>query len=386
MRYPTGLDALRDSGFAAVRGKRVGLVTHPAAVDAELRSAAELFADTDACTLVRLFGPEHGFAGAAQDLEGVAETDRPHPRLGVPVVSLYGDSVESLRPTAKQLTGLDVLVLDMVDVGSRYYTFQATMLFCLEAAAEIGLPVVVLDRPNPLGRAVEGPTVHPGFESFVGVHPVATRHGMTMGELASLYQAERVPNVDVGVIGRPDVRRAPFAVSPSPNMPTLTTAEVYPGMCLIEGTNLSEGRGTCRPFELIGHPKLNPWQAADALNSEPIDGVRFLPATFTPKFQKHANQLCGGVQLVVTDYDTFKPVRTGLAVAQVLKRLLGDDFRWRTETYEFVSHLPAIDLLFGSDRERLAIEAGVPWREIAAAWEPEEADFRRRREPHLLYQ
>lgn len=381
-----GLDALRDSGFAAVRGNRVGLVTHPAAVDAELRSAAELFADTDACRLVRLFGPEHGFAGAAQDLEGVAETDRPHPRFGVPVVSLYGDTVESLKPAAKQLADLDVLVIDMADIGSRYYTFQATMLFCLEAAAELGLPVVVLDRPNPLGRAVEGPTIRPGFESFVGVHPIAIRHGMTMGELATLYKAERVPTVDLTVTRVPNAHRVSFDVSPSPNMPTRTTAEVYPGMCLIEGTNLSEGRGTCRPFELVGHPTLNPWQAADLLNGEGVPGVRFLPATFTPKFQKHANQLCGGVQLVVTDSDRFQPVRAGLAVIAVLRTLLGDDFRWRTETYEFVSHIPAIDLLFGSDRERLALEAGTPWRETAAAWEPEEADFRRRRGIAFLYE
>ena len=388
-----GLDELRNADFAAVRGKRVGLVTHPAAVDAHLASAAELFADTDACQLVRLFGPEHGFAGAAQDLEGVAETDRPHPRFGVPVVSLYGDTAESLKPSAKQLADLDVLVIDLVDIGSRYYTFQATMLFCLEAAAAVGLPVVVLDRNNPLGLTdVEGPTIRPGFESFVGVHPIATRHGLTMGELATLYKAERVPNADLTVLRVPGLGRDPNVVSmsptwlsPSPNVPTGTTADVYPGMCLIEGTNLSEGRGTCRPFELVGHPKLDPWKAATELNCEGIPGARFLPTTFTPMFQKHANRPCGGVQLVIDDYDAFKPVRAGLAVIAVLRKLLGDEFRWRTETYEFVSHVPAIDLLLGSDRERLAIEAGVPWWEIAAAWEPEEAAFAERRRAAFLY-
>jgi uncharacterized protein YbbC (DUF1343 family) len=393
MSQPPGLDELCAAAFAPVRGKRVGLVSHPAAVDWQLVSAAERFADTDACHLVRLFGPEHGFAGAAQDLEGVAEDDRPHPRFGVPVVSLYGDTVESLKPTAAHLADLDVLVIDMVDIGSRYYTFQATMLYCLEAAAEIGLPVVVLDRDNPIGLTdVEGPTVRPGFESFVGVHPIAIRHGLTMGELATLYKAERVPAVDLSVIRVARLEREPTEfylppawVSPSPNMPSQTTADLYPGLCLIEGTNLSEGRGTCRPFELVGHPKLDPWQAAKALNDEAIPGIRFLPATFTPKSQKHANELCGGVQLVVTDSDDFKPVRTGLALIAVLRQLLGEHFHWRTETYEFVSRVPAIDLLFGSDRERLAVEAGVPWREIAVAWELEEADFRRRREAAFLY-
>jgi len=284
--------------------------------------------------------------------------------------------------------------IDLVDIGSRYYTFQATMLYCLEACAAVSLPVVVLDRPNPTGLIdVEGPTVRPGFESFVGVHPICTRHGMTIGELAKLYQAERVPGVDLTVIPCHATREqgvfllhpTDFAVPPSPNMPTLKTAHVYPGMCLIEGTNLSEGRGTTRPFEYVGFPDVNPSRLVERLRAAELPGVVFLPATFRPTFQKHAGKSCGGCLIAIDDYDEFRPVRTGLAVLIAFRELLGDAFQWRTERYEFVDHIPAIDLLFGSDRERLAIEAGASWQNISAAWESEEADFQERRKPHLLY-
>jgi uncharacterized protein YbbC (DUF1343 family) len=389
----TGLDVLRASGFAPLRGKRVGLVTHPAAVDTHTQSAAELFAAAPDLELAALFGPEHGFTGEEQDLIGVPGGTR-HPQFGCPVYSLYGDTFDSLKPTPDMFRGLDVLVIDLVDVGSRYYTFQATMLFCLEAAAAAGLPVVVLDRWNPLGRTVEGPTIRPGFESFVGIHPIPTRHGLTIGELARLYAAERGIAVDLRVIGcelwgtpDPEIAHLRTWVPPSPNMPGLETALVYPGMCLVEGTNLSEGRGTTRPFEYVGFPGLLAHELVDRLNADLQDlpAVRFLPAYFRPTFQKHAGQTCGGAFLVITAEDVIRPVRTGLAVIDAFRELLGDRFHWRTERYEFVDHIPAIDLLFGSDRERLALEAGVPRREIAAAWEPEEAAFRERRKTYLLY-
>ena len=387
----TGLEVLRDQAFAPLRGLAVGLVTHPAAVDADLRPVSELLAEAPGVRLAALFGPEHGFQGDAQDLIGVGDSS--DPLSGVRVHSLYGDTFDSLRPTENQLRGLDVLVIDLQDVGSRYYTFQATMLLCLEAAARQRLLVVVLDRPNPLGgEAVEGPALASGYESFVGLHPVATRHGLTIGELARLYQKERGLTVELQVIPCEGWRRAtdfgltglPW-VLPSPNMPTLETAFVYPGQCLLEGTNLSEGRGTTRPFELCGAPGIDARRLARQLQGERWPGVTFRPAWFRPTFHKFAGQTCGGVQLHVHDRKEFRPVRTGLAVLAALRDLAGARFDWRREPYEFVADRPAIDLLFGSDRERRELEAGQPAGEIMQAWEAEEEAFRIRRREFLLY-
>ncbi len=384
-----GLDVVRNTRFNLLRGKRVGLVTHPAALTGDLVPALEVVQAATEFQLVALFGPEHGITGEAQDLIPVAGGSGGELR----VHSLYGESFASLNPTPAMLAGLDVLVIDLVDIGSRYYTFQATMLYCLEACAELGLPVVVLDRPNPIGGVqVEGPTIQPGFDSFVGPHPIATRHGLTMGELAKLYQAERVPTVDLHVVACEGYdRRQPcgWHVPPSPNMPHLETATIYPGMCLIEGTNLSEGRGTTRPFQYVGMPYpprtiVRGRSLVQHLRGMNLPGVVFLPAEFRPTFQKHAGQTCAGVYIIPTG-DCFRPVRTGLAVLCAFREHFGDAFRWRSETYEFVSHIPAIDLLFGSARERLAIDVGTPWQDIAATWEPEEEAFRQRREAYLLY-
>jgi uncharacterized protein YbbC (DUF1343 family) len=389
-RVLTGLESLCRQDCAPLRGLRIGLVTHPAGVDAELRSSVELLAAAPGVRLAALFGPEHGFAGQEQDLIGVASDSD---RGGLRCYSLYGDRVETLRPTDEQLQGLDALVIDLQDIGSRYYTFQATMLFCLEAASQRKLLTMVLDRPNPLGGdAVEGPALQPGYESFVGIHPVATRHGMTIGELARLYHAERRLSGELLVIPCEGYRRdmtfeetgLPW-VLPSPNMPTPDTAFVYPGQCLLEGTNLSEGRGTTRPFEICGAPWIDPARLADRLRQETLPGVVFRPLWFRPTFHKFAGQSCGGVQLHVRDRAAFQPVRAGLAVLAALRDLSGDRFDWRREPYEFVTDRVAIDLLFGSPRERLALEAGAAPRAVAAAWEQEEATFRRRRQAHLLY-
>lgn len=390
-RVRTGLDIVAAEAFSRFRGQRVGLVVHPASVDCRLRHAIELFAAADGVRLVTVFGPEHGLLGEAQDLIGVG--DGRDPLSGVRAVSLYGETVASLRPTAEQLAGLDVLVIDLQDVGSRYYTFPTTMLYCLESAAKVGLRCVVLDRPNPLGgETVEGPTLRLGFESFIGSHPIATRHGLTVGELARLYKSERRIDVNLEIVACVGLQRdmdwdatgLPW-VLPSPNMPTVETAFVYPGQCLIEGTNLSEGRGTTRPFEICGGPDIDARAVCRRLSEEGLAGVAFRPAWFQPTFQKHASARCGGLQLHVTDRAAFQPVRTGLAVLAALRDASGDRFAWRTEVYEFVRDPIAVDLLFGSDRERLALEARQPWQEIAAAWQAEEAEFRERRRAYLLY-
>jgi uncharacterized protein YbbC (DUF1343 family) len=379
-RVRTGLDILTAQDFAPLRGMRVGLVANAATVDAKYRHAADLLVAAPGVRLAAMFGPEHGLFGQAQDLIAVGGGSA----QGVPIHSLYGHTFASLKPTPDQLRGLDALVIDLPDIGSRYYTFAATMCFCLDAAAEAMIASYVLDRPNPLGGlAVEGPARQPRFRSFVGWLDVPTRHGLTLGELARLHVRDRGLAVQLQVIPCEGWRREMFFdatglpwVLPSPNLPTLQTAFVYPGQCLLEGTNLSEGRGTTRPFELCGAPWINARAAAERLTAERLPGVMFRPVHFQPTFQKFAGQLCGGVQLHVTDREGFLPVRTGLTVLAVLRELSRERFAWRTAPYEFVADIPAIDLLFGSDRERRGLEAGVSADTLAAAWTAEQEAFR----------
>jgi len=391
----SGLDVLVAQAFAPLRGLKVGLVTHPAAVDAQLRHVIELLAGAPDVALAAIFGPEHGLLGQAQDLIAVGSGEESKPAAAaVEVHSLYGATFESLRPAPEQLAGLDALVIDLQDIGSRYYTFQATMLYCLQVALPLGLKVFVLDRPNPLGgAAVEGPALRQGFESFVGAHDLAIRHGLTIGELALLFQRELgINRGELHVIACEGWKRAQYFddtglpwVLPSPNMPTLDTALVYPGQCLLEGTNLSEGRGTTRPFELCGAPWLDASKLARRMNEERLPGVHFRAAWFRPTFQKHAGKDCGGVQVHVTDRAAFQPVRTGLALLATMREMSGEHFAWRTEIYEFVKDPIAIDLLFGSARERMHLEAGTPWREVMAEWSAEEEAFVVRRRTALLY-
>ncbi len=403
LRYPEammpkvkcGLDVLVAQSFASLRGKNVGLVAHPASVDASLRHAIDLFSAAPGLTLTAIFGPEHGLMGQAQDLIHVAEHESTgHGAAHVRLHSLYGTTAASLRPSRDSLRGLDVLVIDLQDVGSRYYTFQATMLYCLEAALPLGLPVMILDRPNPIGGgAVEGPALRAGFESFVGCANLATRHGLTMGELAMLYVRERgLDGAALTVVKCEGWKRSMYFeetgvpwVLPSPNMPTPETAVVYPGGCLVEGTNLSEGRGSTRPFEIMGAPWLPGREFAAKLTEARLPGVVFRPLTFRPTFQKHAGKDCGGVQLHVTDRKAFLPVRTGYAFLQTAYAMAPEAFQWRTEIYEYVTDPIAIDLLFGSTRERLAIEQGVPWQDACAGWTAEESAFAQRRQEILLY-
>jgi uncharacterized protein YbbC (DUF1343 family) len=369
----------------------IGLVCNPTAVTARLVHAADLLASAPGVRLAALFGPEHGVRGDAQYMAAVGgERDR---RTGIAVHSLYGETADSLKPRPEQLAGLDALVFDIQDVGTRYYTYQATMMLCMEAAAAAKVAFVVLDRPNPIGgEEVEGPRLFPGFESFCGLHDLAVRHGMTVGELARLFVAERKLSVELEVIACEGWQRAlgfretglPW-VFPSPNMPTPETALVYPGMCLLEGTNLSEGRGTTRPFELFGAPWLDAHRLAADLAAERLPGVAFRPASFVPTWDKHAGVRCHGVELFVTDAARFQPFRAGLACVVHARAQDAARFAWRTEPYEFVADVPAFDLLCGSARERKAIEAGAGVADLARGFAPEERVFARRRAPYLAY-
>ncbi|HET7291198.1 MAG TPA: DUF1343 domain-containing protein [Vicinamibacteria bacterium] len=371
-----------------LRGARVGLVAHAASVTADLAHAAQLLRSSRAFRLVALFGPEHGVHGDAQDLVEVG--DSRDAATGLPVHSLYG---ETRTPNARMLEGVDALVFDLQDVGSRYYTFIYTLLHALEACARHGRRLVVLDRPNPIGGAVvDGNVLDPAFRSFVGLHPLAIRHGMTVGELASLFQAEVVPEAELRVVPMRGYRRAmsfedtglPW-VMPSPNMPTVDTAYVYPGGCLVEGTNLSEGRGTTRPFELVGAPWLDAERLARDLARERLPGARFRPCRFTPTFHKHAQRPCAGVQVHVTDRARFQAFLAYLLLIFHARRQDPGRFAWRDPPYEYEQVKRPIDILCGGERERRAIEAGVSPKRLVPAWRQELHGFRRRRARHLLY-
>ena len=376
-------------GSGALDGARVGVVSNPASVDRQFRHVADRVAAQPDVTLAALFGPQHGFHADAQD--NMVETGHAHhPRLGVPVHSLYSDTRE---PTAGMLEGIDLLLIDLQDVGTRVYTYIWTMANCLRAAARHGVPVVVCDRPNPIGgAAVEGPVLDPAFASFVGQLPIPLRHGMTVGELARLFNAEYGIGADLRVAAMEGWSRALYHdetgapwVIPSPNLPTLDSAIVYPGMVLVEGTMLSEGRGTARPFELAGAPGVDPDALAGRLNGIGLPGVHVRPATFEPTFQKHAGAVCGGCQLHVTDRRAFRPIRTAVALIAACRDALGEPFRWRQPPYEYETGKMPIDILSGSDALRRDIARGRPLEEMADEWSEAVASFAPVRERYLLY-
>lgn len=387
MRVRTGLEQLL-ARPGDLRGARVGLIANPTTVSSDLVHGALLLQESKAFRLVALFGPEHGIWADAQDLVEVDDSrDR---RTGLPVYSLYG---RTRVPTREMLAGLDALVYDVQDVGSRYYTFVYTMLHALEACAAHGRRLVVLDRPNPIGgKIVDGNVLDPQFRSFVGLHPLATRHGMTTGELALMFRSELGLDVDLRVVAMKGWRRAmsfedtglPW-VLPSPNMPTVDTAYVYPGACLVEGTNLSEGRGTTRPFELVGAPWLDPWRLAADLDRERIPGVVFRPTFFTPTFHKHAEQVCGGVQVHLSDRRRFPAFFAYLLLIAHARRQDPKRFAWREPPYEYEYVKPPIDILCGTDQVRKAIEKGESLRRFLPAWKRELAEFQKRRRRYLLY-
>jgi uncharacterized protein YbbC (DUF1343 family) len=383
-----GIERLLGPDRDLIAGLRVGLVCNPASIDRRFRHSANRLFDDSGGRLVALFGPQHGFRSDLQD--NMIET--PHARDArrrIPVFSLYSETRE---PTAEMLRDVEVLVIDLQDVGTRVYTYIYTMANCMRAAARHQVKVVVCDRPNPIGGAVEGPLLRDPWRSFVGQFPIPLRHGMTIGELARLFNSAFGLGAELEVVPLEGWRRDMYYdatglpwVIPSPNLPTLDSAIVYPGAVMFEGTMLSEGRGTTRPFELIGAPWIDGEALADAMNARALPGVHFRPVFFEPTFHKHARETCGGCQVHVVDRDAFRPVRAAVELIAEFRRQDPQRFAWRKPPYEYELEKEPIDLLYGSDRLRAVVDAGSDVTALAAEWEPEEDRFRALRDPFLLY-
>jgi len=387
-----GLDVLLDDPRAILGDARVGLICHPASVDHRFRHTADLFHAHPAINLTTLFGPQHGIWGQTQDdmieWEGFADA-----RTGLPVYSLYG---EHRKPTPAMLTECDLLVVDLQDVGTRIYTFIYTMALAMQAAREAGKRVIVLDRPNPInGVQMDGNLLEPGHASFVGMYPLPTRHGMTIGELAGMFNDAFGIGCDLAVVPMEGWRRAMWHddagapwVLPSPNMPTLDSATVFPGAVHIEGTTISEGRGTTRPFELIGAPHIDPHALAAALERERehLPGVVFRPCFFEPTFQKHARSVCGGVQLHVTERDRFPAALAGVAVLRAIVRQDPSVQIWKEPPYEYVHDRLPFDVIAGTQTLREQLTEQIPLADIAADWQPGLAAFAEQRQPYLRYE
>jgi uncharacterized protein YbbC (DUF1343 family) len=400
-----GLDVFLEKHLDLVRGKRVGLITNPTGVDAALTPTVERLRAHPDVKLAALYGPEHGIRGNAQAGEYVSFYQDEH--LGLPVFSLYG---QSQKPPADMLTNIDaymrsydtqhagktveremlravdVMIFDLQDIGTRIYTFIATMAYAMQAAAEAGIPFIVLDRPNPInGVDLEGPILeYPEHSSFIGLYPIPLRHGMTTGELAQLFNAKFLPKkADLTVVPMTgwsrrdwfDATALPWVI-PSPNMPTLDTATVYPGQVLLEGTNLSEARGTTKPFELFGAPWLDGYVVARELNALHLPGVKFREAWFTPTFSKFAGQRCGGAQLHVTDRARFRSATVTLALLQVVKKIAGAKLEL---------HADYFDKVMGTSKVREAFERGTPYEQIVGGFDRGLAEFAALRQPFLLY-
>ena len=380
-----------DPGKWVKPGSRIAIVVNHTAVLGNYTFWPRVLEERAEVELVRVFSPEHGLWAAEQDQVGCE--DERSSELGVPVTSLYGGTPDTLKPAAGTLVNIDAVLYDIQDIGSRYYTYIYTMAYVMQAAAEAGSRFIVLDRPNPLGgELVEGPPLEKGFESFVGmIEGLIVRHGMTSAELARYFHRRHGFGNEPEIVACENWDRKEYAldynlpwVYPSPNMPNRGTALVYPGMCLLEGTNLSEGRGTTLPFEVFGAPFLDSFKLCDTLNAYELPGAAFRPQKFIPTFHKFAGETCSGAQLHVTDRNVFRPFETGLAVIHAVKALAPQSFCWRQQPYEFVYDKPAIDLLYGSDSFRLAIDRGMPFDEIMQS-QQSDGEFCGRRDTCLIY-
>lgn len=379
-----GADRLLDEALPLIQGRRLGLITNHSGTDRRLRATADRLHQAAGTELVALFGPEHGIRGDAAD--GAPVGGGRDPRTGVAVHSLYG---QTRQPNPEMLEGIEVMLFDIQDVGVRFYTYLYTMSLAMEACAARGIPFVVLDRPNPLGGTVlEGNILDPAFASFVGKYPIPVRYGMSVGELARLFNGEFGIGVELEVVelrgwqvagGWPETA-LPW-VPPSPNMPAVATAEVYPGMCFFEGTNVSEGRGTQKPFEQVGAPYIEAHRLADALNALELPGAGFRPACFQPAAAKYAGEVCQGVQVHVLDRTCFRALRVGLEAVAMVRRLWPQAFAWRVPP----GGIHNFDMLAGTDQLRLALDRGESVAELEAGWAPGLQAFRRQCEPYLLY-
>jgi len=384
-----GLETLLRARLDLLGDARVGLVCNQATVDHSLRHAADLVHAHPKVRLTTLFGPQHGIRGDVQDnmIETAHGVDR---QTGLPVYSLYSETRE---PTARMLQDVDVIVVDLQDVGCRIYTFVYTMANCMRAARALGKRVIVCDRPNPIGgEAVAGNVLDPALASFVGLFPIPTRHGMTSAELARLFNEAHGIGCALEVVTMEGWSRAMWMdetdapwVMPSPNMPTLDTATVFPGTVHLEGTQMSEGRGTTRPFELVGAPYIDAEDYGGRLNALGLPGVYFRPTVFQPTFQKHAGVSCGGVQIHVLDREAFEPVQAGLAVVKVAYELYPREFKWKQPPYEYVFDKNPFDVISGTGALREAIEGGRSLEEMEKAWRAGLETFRAQREKYLLY-
>lgn len=391
LRQPVqvGLEVLLQDVPQVMRGKRVGLICNQSSVNHTFEHAADLLHEHSGFKLTALFGPQHGIRGDVQDnmIETAHGTDR---KTGLPVHSLYSETRE---PTEKMLEDVDVLVFDMQDVGCRIYTFVYTLANCMRIAGRLGKPVVVCDRPNPInGLDISGNILEPEYASFVGLFPLPTRHGMTVGELAQMFRDRFDVQCDLHIVPMVGWKRhfwldetdAPW-VLPSPNMPTLDTATVFPGAVHFEGTQISEGRGTTKPFELIGAPYIDPDAYADKLTQLSLPGVIFRSCAFQPTFQKHAKVTCGGVQIHVVDRDRFDSVLAGIAMVKVAHDMYPGEFRWKEPPYEYVFDKNPFDVISGTNKIREAFEQGVDLDTIRQGWQAPLAEFETFRAPHLLY-
>ena len=392
-----GIDRFAEDPKRFVGDERVALLCHAASVDARYRHLTQIAASAG-LNVVRCFGPEHGIWADAQDMEPVEEGLAPEsepvePNTGAPVTSLYGHSVEQLAPPRSTLEGVDTLIIDLQDIGTRYYTYIYTASLCARVCAEVGARVLILDRPNPLGGLeVEGRLTRRDHLSFVGMWPLPNRHGMTLGEVVRLLNEREGFGAQVDVIEVEGWSRAMMLpetgqrwVLPSPNMPSFEAMILYPGACLIEGTNLSEARGTTKPFEWVGAGFIQPFEWAEVLNDLELPGVIFRPLYFKPTFHKWAHETIGGVEQHVTHPSALQPLRVGMHILATLRRLYGERLEWRTEVYEYVQDQLAIDLLFGGPEARECIDQGGDVDELWRAWQVEAEGFKEARTGALIY-